>query len=132
MSNMLEFSTISDWAAVITLLLTLGGIFGKTKRERIKVLQQLRAFRWKMAYVTQEDSEANVVLIQNEMLDYLYKVKSTMIFSSSFQSFKYEEGIFSTACKSYPEHIDGVTLEDVIASTIGLTDTLIQFLDTKV
>jgi len=131
MSNILEFSTISDWASVITLLLAIGGIYTKAKKARIEILQQLRAFRWKLEYVPQENSEANVMLIQNEMLDYLYKVKSNMIFSSSFHPFRYKEEIFSMACQKYVKHIEGVTFEDVRLSTISLIDELTLFLSAK-
>lgn len=132
MSNTLDFSAISDWAAVITLLLTIGGIYTKAKRERIEIIKQLRAFRWNLEFTPQEDSKANVMLIQNEMIDYLYKVKSNMIFSSSFHPFRYKEEIFSMACQKYVKHIEGVTLEDVILSTLGLIDELILFLNAKV
>lgn len=85
-----------------------------------------------MEFTVQEDSKANVMLIQNEMLDYLYKVKSNMIFGSSFHPFRYKEEIFSMACQKYVKHIEGVTFEDVRFSTFGLIDELILFLNAKV
>ena len=132
MSNFLEASTISDWVAVISLLLVVGGGFKKIRKTRIDILCQLRTFKWKLKFKAQIDSEENVMLIQNTALDYLYKVKSTMIFGSIFNPLKYQEEIFSMACHKYLKRKEGVTLEDVISSSVGLIDALILVLSTKV
>jgi hypothetical protein len=131
MSNILEGKAISDWAAVITLFLTVCQVSQKSHKAKGEILKELREFKWRLMYTIQQDSEANVVWIQNEMLDYLYKVKATMIFSSFFNPFKYQEEIFSSACQKYAKRREGVTLEDVVTSTIDLVDSLIQTLNTN-
>ena len=70
--------------------------------------------------------------IKNEMLDYLCKVRATLIFRPSSSKFGCEATIFSMAYNRYLNHEEGVTFEDVISSTVDLVDALIEFLETKV
>ncbi len=131
MSDIFNLATIANCSTILMLLLTIHDMHKKANEKRRQILEHLRTFKFRLEYTAQEKSEVNMALIQNEMIKYLYMVKSTVFLSSFSNPFKYEEEIFSMACQKFPADKEGVTFEDVICSVIGLTDVLIQFLGSK-